>query len=69
MILPFGNGLRCEQHGVNEVAKVLTISLQEQGITEVPKSASQDLRLQRSVEQAWSGRTGETRRKERGAGE
>ena len=59
----------CEQHGVNEVVKILKIVLQEQGITEVPKTASQDRCLQRTVEQAWSGRMGETRRKERGAGE
>ena len=59
----------CEQHDVNEVAKVLKIVLQVEGITEVPKTASQDRRLQRTVEPAWSGRTGETRRKERGAGQ
>ena len=58
--LPFGNGFRgCGQGTQN--------FLQEQGITEVPKTASQDQRLQHTVKQAWSGRTGETRRKERGA--
>ena len=51
----------CGQHGVNE-AKIIKIVVQKQGITEVPKTASQDWRLQRTVEQAWSGRTGETRR-------
>ena len=58
-----------EQHGVNKVDKILKIFLQEQGITEVPQTASQYRRLQRTVEQSWSGRTGEARRKERGSGE
>ena len=39
----------CGPHGVNEVAKIQKIFLQEQGITEVPKTASQDWRLQRTV--------------------
>ena len=55
--------------GVHEMAKGVKILLQEQGITEVRETASQDRRLQRAVERALSGRTGEMCRKERGARE
>ena len=41
----------CEQHGVNEVAKVLKkCPSKNKGITEVPKAGSQDRRVQRDGE-------------------
>ena len=59
-----------------EVVEALTLVPLEQAqqrtaekIGEVPETASQVRRLQRTVEQAFSGPTGETRRKVRGAGE